>query len=308
MIDVCNAKEETIQEAVSSAILLKAAEKGVLGNFSQKKHPVNPIAYMKDRNISSVFRFILTNPDMDHMDGIKAFFEEFSPLNVWDTDNNCEKDFEEGSPYQEEDWKFYKSLRDSSPINDPKRLTLFSGNYGQYYNRDAEGNSGGDGLYILAPTPGLVNEANECGNHNDCSYVILYRTRDYRIVFGGDSHDKTWEHILKTHKQDVAGIDLLIAPHHGRDSDRSYDFLDVLKPRLTFFGNANSEHLAYNAWNSRGLPFITNNQAGCMIVNIGDYGMALYVTHKPFAEKLNPATTYNEGVKAYFCCVFAKHG
>ena len=32
------------------------------------------------------------------------------------------------------------------------------------------------------------------------------------------------------------GIDLLIAPHHGRKSGRSYEFLDTLKPTLTFFG------------------------------------------------------------------------
>jgi hypothetical protein len=45
-----------------------------------------------------------------------------------------------------------------------------------------------------------------------------------------------------------------------------------------------------------------------MIVSIGDYGMALYVTHKPFAEKLNPRTTYNDVVKAWYCLVFSKHG
>ena len=35
---------------------------------------------------------------------------------------------------------------------------------------------------------------------------------------------------------DVRDIDLLIAPHHGWRSGRNYQFLDVLNPRLTFFG------------------------------------------------------------------------
>lgn len=300
VIDVCNAKQETVKEALASEALTKAAETGILGNFNQKRYPVNPISYVKSRGISSVFRFVLTNPDMDHMDGIKDFWDEFSPANFWDTDNNCEKEFEEGAPYNEEDWEFYKWLRDSDPRTDPKRLTLFSGSEGEYYNVGADGSRGGDGLYVLAPTSALVAEANECGDHNDCSYVILYRTQGFRIVFGGDSHDKTWEHILKTHEADLTGIDLLIAPHHGRDSDRSYEFLDVLRPRLTFFGNANSEHLAYGAWNGRNLRFITNNQAGCMIVDIDRRRMALYVTHKPFAEKLNPATWYSERLKGYY--------
>ena len=51
---------------------------------------------------------------------------------------------------------------------------------------------------------------------------------------------------VNEHRSFVTNIDLLIAPHHGRDSERSYDFLDVLKPKMTFFGNANSEHLAYD--------------------------------------------------------------
>jgi beta-lactamase superfamily II metal-dependent hydrolase len=301
VIDVCNAKSESLQEAVVTMRLLKAAERGVLGNFNQKKHPVNPILYMRERSIGSVFRFILTNCDMDHMDGVKDFWDEFSPTNFWDTDNNCEKDFEEGSPYREEDWLFYKSLRDKDPQYDPKRLTLLSGARGQYYNRGEDGTGGGDGLHILAPTQKLIDEANECGDYNDCSYVILYRTHEYRIIFGGDSHDRTWEHVLATHGDDIGNINLLIAPHHGRDSERSYEFLDVLRPKLTFFGNANSEHLAYSAWNSRKLPFITNNQAGCMIVDIDSDGMRLYVTHKPFAEKLNPATTYSDRLKAYYC-------
>src|SRR6266566_589284 len=99
VIDICNAKtSEPVNEAKASILALM--EKGVSGNFGQKKYPVNPISYMKKHGITSVFRFIATHPDMDHLDGIKAFFEEFQPINFWDTDNNEEKeDFEEDSGY-----------------------------------------------------------------------------------------------------------------------------------------------------------------------------------------------------------------
>ena len=62
---------------------------------------------------------------------------------------------------------------------------------------------------------------------------------------------------LNNYESDVRDVDLLIAPHHGRSSGRSYEFLDVLRPTLTFFGKARSEHLAYSAWNYRKLPFVT---------------------------------------------------
>jgi beta-lactamase superfamily II metal-dependent hydrolase len=302
VIDVCNAKPpDPVAEVLLSE--LAKAERGISGNFQQKKYPVNPITYLRGHDTISIFRYIQTHPDMDHMDGIRTLFDEFSPLNLWDTDNTKEmpKSAWEGSPYNEADWKFYKDLRDMKPEHDPKRLGLLSGAHGQYYNVGADGSAGGDGLHVLAPTQELVDAANEADEeYNRCSYVILYRTGKNRIVFGGDSHDETWDHILDKHKRDVTGIDLLIAPHHGRKSGRSYEFLDTLKPTLTFFGNARSEHLAYDAWGSRGLSIITNNQANCMLVDASVSPMTLYVTHENFARQVSSGTFYSDAFQAWY--------
>jgi competence protein ComEC len=297
VIDVCNAKAST-KSVLAMEDLQERLAKAAGGNFQQKKHPVNPISYLQRHGIESVFRFVATHPDMDHLDGLKAFFSAFSPLNLWDTDNTAEKDFSGETRYSEEDWKFYKQLRDGKPRSSPKRLTIYSGKNGEYWNKNGE--NAGDGLHVLAPTPSLVKDANKCGDWNDCSYVLLYRPGNYRVVFGGDSNDKAWEHILEKHKKKVTDIDLLIAPHHGRKSDRCYDFLDVLRPKLTFFGNANCEHLAYGAWNNRDLPFITNNQAGCMVVETGADGMGVYVTNEKFARAANEHTFYEERLQAWY--------
>lgn len=304
VIDVCNAKPP---DSVSAAIeeLAKMMVDKAPGNFNQKAHPVNPIAYLNDHSIKSIFRYIQTHPDMDHMDGIKCFFETFSPINFWDTDNKKELAASDwgGSPYNAEDWKFYKNLRDSKPKSNPIRITNLSGDKGQYWNKNADGTSGGDGIHILAPTQELVDAANaKDDDYNDCSYVLLYRTGNHRVVFGGDSHDASWEHILTNHKTSVTNIDLLIAPHHGRKSGRSYKFLDVLKPKLTFFGNAPSQHLAYNAWNNRNLPFVTNNQANCMVVDTSTNPMGFYVTNETYAKKRNPQSLYHIDLKAWYVC------
>ena len=301
VIDVCNAKPVDVAEQAALAHMARF-ERGVTGNFQQKKYPVNPIAYMDDHGVSSVFRYIQTHPDMDHMDGIKAFFSEFEPINFWDTDNNKEMASPWDSPrYREEDWVFYKTRRDTNPTTDPKRLTLLSGATGQYYNEGDGGIGGGDGLHILAPTQALVDEANESsGDYHAASYVLLYKTGGNRIVFGGDSHDASWDHILEEHEDDVTDIDLLIAPHHGRKSGRSYKFLDTLRPTLTFFGNAPHEHLAYGAWNHRGLSKITNNQANCMVVDVSPSPMVLYVTHENFARRVNSETYYDETKRAWY--------
>ena len=304
VIDVCNARPSG-SRGLTLAKEASALDRGIGGNFHQKDHPVNPISYMKERQISDIFRYVQTHPDMDHMDGIEAFFDAFSPTNFWDTDNTKEMDSGwSGSPYRETDWKFYKRLRDNKPEAGPKRLTLHSGAKGPYYNQGENGAAGGDDLHILAPTRELVNAANKADqDYNGCSYVLLYVTKHKRkIVFAGDSHDETWEHILKNHEDYVTDVDLLIAPHHGRASGRSYEFLDALTPTLTFFGNASSEHLAYGAWRNRNLRIITNNQANCMIVDTAAEPMNLYVTNEVFARRINPNTYPEPSSGGWYVC------
>ena len=174
VVDVCNARKEgttgdLLQKAYAD--MARAA-----GNFNQKEYSVNPIAYMKSLGISSIFRFIVSHPDLDHIGGIKDTFDEFSPVNFWDTNNTAEKDFGEGSPYSESDWLFYKTLRDRKPKHDPKRLVLYSGDTGPFYNKSGEDGAAADGLHILAPSKELMAQAIETDDYNDASYVILYRT------------------------------------------------------------------------------------------------------------------------------------
>lgn len=270
------------------------------GNHNQKNHPVNPIEYLQDFGVETIFRFILTHPDMDHMDGIKEFFDSFEVLNFWDTENNkTTDDTSDWGRYKKEDWEFYQKIRKSTSA--PKTLHLLSGATGQYYNRDENGKSGADGLYVLAPTSELIEEANRLEEYNDCSYVILYIANNRKIIFAGDSAQKTWDYILENHRQDVTNVDILIAPHHGRKSGGNDDYLDVLKPKLTLFGNAKSQYLDYDAWIRRGLEHITNNQANCIIMDTaGETGIDVYVTYETFAKKKNEYSFYSDKYKAWY--------
>lgn len=270
-------------------------------DYKQKKKPDNPIFYLKEKGIQNIFRFIVTHPDMDHLDGIKDFFDEFSIANFWDTDNKKEISDKAGSGgYNMEDWKFYKSLRDGK-ISPSTRLTYFSNNSNLYYNQD--------NIEILSPTPSIIKACNEKGNWNDSSYVILYTPPkanggNWKILFAGDSEDLTWEHIINNHAEKVKNIDVLFAPHHGRDSNRNFDFLKSLTPTITLFGNANSNHLAYNKYPE---TRITNNQAGYVILDISTQHISLYVKNAEFAKDFKAKRglgipTYNATHKAYFIC------
>ena len=291
-------KRKTIIDISNGKKVINACEGFFSGNHNQKSHPVNPIDYLKQRNIHTIFRFILTHPDMDHMDGIKDLFNSFEVVNFWDTDNTKMMDEStEWGRYNKADWDFYQDIRKSN--TNPTVLNLYAGQRGQYFNQ-VDGENGGDDLYILAPTKTLVEEANQTKDYNDCSYVILYRINNKKIIFAGDSGKKTWDYILENYEDAVKDIDLLVAPHHGRKTGGNECYLDVLRPKLTLFGNAKSKYLDYSSWSNRGLAYITNNQANNIIVDISNHKMKVYVSYSAFAIKVNPSTYYDKKYNSWF--------
>ena len=186
LIDISNGNDINEFYKAESALEENLSPKG---NFKQKLYPVNPIKYLQDLKINQIFRFILTHPDMDHMDGIRNLFNTFKVTNFWDTKNNkVIEAFSNNGSYKKEDWEFYQEIRNS----DLKCtvLHLLSGSKNRFFNENYNGQGNGDGLYILAPTTDLIQEANNTKDYNDCSYVILYNKNGKKIIFAGDSGKK----------------------------------------------------------------------------------------------------------------------
>ncbi len=260
-------------------------------DYRQKLTPDNPIVYLKENiGTRNIFRFIISHPDMDHIDGIRDLFTEFTITNTWDTVNNKTVDVNKYfAGYNKQDWIFYTQLR-GGKIPSTTRLTYYDTDSCLYFNEDR--------LKVLCPSRELVKRANESGDYNDLSYVLLYSVPKkggtfWKIIFASDSDDHSWEHILKNYREEVSNIDVLLAPHHGRDSNRNYDFLKVLNPKVTLLGNASSKHLAYACYPE---IRITNNQAGYVVMNISETELFFYVKHYDFARDFRNKRNWSEPV------------
>lgn len=151
----------------------------------------------------------------------------------------------------------------------------------------------------MAPTKELIDSANESENWNDSSYVLLYHTHGFKILFCGDADKETIRHLLEYHKDEILSLDVLIAPHHGRDSDKDFGFLDVMKPRLTLMGNAKCDYLAYDQWTNRNLEHITNNQAGNILLEFDPNIMRVSVYNKVFADSYCQKNYHHDSLRNY---------
>jgi beta-lactamase superfamily II metal-dependent hydrolase len=281
MKDICNAnalpKEYTLSASVHSE-LAEAIEKSMVkGNFRMCQKPTQPLDYLKEVGVNNIFRFTLSHPDMDHMDGLDKLFDEVTVSNYWDSGVRREKPlFDAGSLYEEEDWDRYEDI-----ITDKEHsLTVLMKREGARFE-SANKPNGGDGLYVLSPNKTLVDSVEE--ETNDASYVVLYRSIGGKILLPGDAHDGTWEHICNNYEDDIRNCSILIAPHHGRDSGMDFSFLKTVNPQLVLMGCAKSKDLAYGKY--RNYNRISNNQAGNVIVDIDSNGMDVFVENEKYAEK-----------------------
>lgn len=255
VIDICNGNAPSASQSVEA-------------NYNRQNNSTNPIDYLLDIcENNSVFRFILTHPDMDHMDGIKKLFYNFHPINFWDTNHEKDLSKEGFENYEENDWEFYKNIRQSQ--NNPKTLQLYEGNKGEYYTND--------GFEIISPSKKLVKELKKSNNPdwNEISYVILHNVYNKRILYCGDSGNKAWKNIMEDKKllDRIRDIDILIAPHHGRKTggDDMNEYLDILEPKLAIFGNTEkSEYKAYKTFYNKGIPILTNSEVSDIISTLKD--------------------------------------
>jgi len=271
MIDINNGEEideESATEIIeqlgySGEDLIKTIEKTqetpneILQKAGYVNTLTNPIQFYKQNyGTSSIFRYIQTHPDLDHMRGLVGLRKEgISITNFWDTPHiKAQDDFLFND---EDEWNEYLEHRNG------KRtlavLNLQRGSTGKYYNLHPEPSLEGDGLYILAPTPELTSEANRTGAWNNHSYVLWLAYKGIRVVFGGDAEAEVWDSIVDKYGTGLS-CNILKASHHGRDSGYHQKAVELMNPKYTIVSvgkkpetDASNKYKQYspNVWSTR---------------------------------------------------------
>lgn len=213
----------------------------------------------------SVFRFILTHPDMDHMSGLDRLAGATSIKNFWDTIND--KKIGEGDwfePYKQEDWDRYQEFRTSQ--QDPKCLRL-------YRDETSDCCWVEDGLTILSPTPALDQKAGDSEDYNHNSYVIMQEHAGIKVLHGGDATPAAWDSMLEDLGADRLKANVLVAPHHGSEHSVHPEALRAVEPEWVIVSldcEAEYDEDFYTDLATRGV--LTTCERGNIVVEIDDNG------------------------------------
>ncbi len=250
----------------------------------------NPIDYILEKYPKeSIFRFILSHPDMDHMSGIKILFDKKKIFNFWDPQNNKPDPGDwKTSPYDKADWDYYQKLKDKKI----EGVTILS----PLRNETADCCWVQDGIKILSPTKELVGQANKEEDWNISSYVLMLECYGVKVLFGGDVSKEVWADIIKAYGKDYLKSDILLAPHHGSENNISSEILDIIKPRLVIVSVAAGVDYAGDLYSKYGRVLSTKFY-GNITVTIKDNKEVSFRTQ--FQNYSNAAYILNERASYY---------
>ena len=200
-------------------------------------------------------RFISTHPDDDHLSGLELLDEKINILNFYCVQNTATKEDETDS------FKKYCELRDSD-----KAFFIKKGCSRKWMNL-GDNDRGSAGVAILWPDTEnakfkeALKIAEEGGSPNNISAVIKYSLEDgVAVLWMGDLETDFMEAVENA--LDLPRVDILFAPHHGRDSGKIPEsMLTKMSPKIIVIGEAPSEHLNYYV----GYNTITQNSAGNIV-------------------------------------------
>lgn len=186
-----------------------------------------------------IVRFISTHPDEDHIRGLEYLDDKISIVNFYCVRNSATKEEETDS------FKRYCQLRDSN-----KAFYINKGCSRKWMNESTP-ERGASGINVLWPD--VENEAFKAaladvaaaGSPNNISAIVKYELNSgVTALWMGDLETGFMETIED--QLDLPNVDILFAPHHGRDTGRiPSSMLEKMEPKIIIIGEAPCEHLCY---------------------------------------------------------------
>lgn len=218
-----------------------------------------------------IFRFIATNPDMDHLSGLHRLTQKGEILNFWDTNHN--RDFNDSDweqlGYDKRDWDTYKQLRSSK--QSPKAFR-FHRDHRSEYSHWME-----DNIEILSPTPHLEGvsakaKENDAQKYNHLSYVLSITEYGWRIILGGDASREAWQSMYVAYGARLK-TDALRAPHHGSRENFHRDAMKAMYPGYTIVSLGRGVDYACSEYGEFGEVWTTVSK-GTIVLTLGEDGEA----------------------------------
>lgn len=220
-----------------------------------------------------ICRFILTHPDRDHYAGIEKLLDVLNTTNIYAVYNDALSNETDES-----------SIKCREIIHASETWHIKADLSRKFLN-DSDEEVKSSGIFFRWPiisNPKFVEalqKASEGKSPNNISPVILYSIdRGATFMWMGDMETDMQEEFYRVCEKKIIPVDILFAPHHGRKTGRVPDkLLEKLNPKIIVVGNAPSQDLAYDNYDSE--KTITQNTAGDIVFEAEGNNVHVYTAN-----------------------------
>lgn len=189
------------------------------GDYSSHNEAFSPLQHLKYKyHVNQLDYVIITHPHLDHINDILNF-DDLSPKVLRRPHLTVQEIMENVRAEDEKKFKKYCEIenRYTNSIvggpNDPDILNNYGG--------------------MKFETFSAVGCSHDNFNNQSIITVIEYANR--KVVIPGDNEDCSFAELMQSasFKSAIKDADILLAPHHGRESGYNNDFVSLVNPRLT---------------------------------------------------------------------------
>jgi beta-lactamase superfamily II metal-dependent hydrolase len=242
------------------------------GDYSGKNIEFSPLRHLKyNYGVQRLDYVFVTHPHLDHINDILNF-DLLNPK-VFNRPRQLTNEEVMRSVQEKDREKFEKYCEVNDRYNTPIDDTSFD----NISNPDNWG-----GLKIQSFLPKTCDH----NNFNNHSIVVIIECASSKIVIPGDNQKCSFDELLASASflSAIKDADILLAPHHGRESGFNIDFVNQVNPKLTIVSDgkfcdtsANARYSAKSSgWTvnkkngkSEVRKCLTTNSDGEVLVNFG---------------------------------------
>ncbi len=168
----------------------------------------------------------ITNADQDHLSDLQG---------LWDEDIDVKTLTRNPHPPVEE---LRKIKAAGGTSNDIERFLLMHASYNQPVTEPFNDHMGG----ITRKT--FHNNFPEFKDTNNLSCAVFFEFGGFKILFPGDLEEAGWKALLKRQDfvDELAGVTVLVASHHGRENGYCKEVFNHCKPRAIVISDKSIVH------------------------------------------------------------------
>lgn len=152
------------------------------------------------------------------------------------------------------DREFLGDVEESSSEDSWPKVRTFGQQYTNSYTATGTADYGGVSISELSLDPAIARSVSGTANSavNNASIITRIEWMGYAILICGDMEAEAWDYVLNTGplltrslwRQHVAGVNVLVAPHHGHNSAYSSALLQVANPNVVLVSvTSGDEHV-----------------------------------------------------------------